>query len=140
MGLPIVTVNYVAVLVAAIASMVIGMLWYGPVFGKQWMKLVEFTPQSKKRMGLGSASKSMTLGFIAALVTAYVLAHFVAYVGAATAGAGVQLALWLWLGIAAPLQLGAYLWEGKSFKLFVLNAAHTLVSLGVMAAILAVWA
>jgi hypothetical protein len=139
MGLTTIAVNYVAVLVAAIAAMVVGMLWYGPVFGKTWMKLA-LSPKDKKNMGMGSAKKSMTLGFIGALVTAYVLAHFVGYVGAMTAGAGVQLAFWLWLGIAAPLQSGIVLWEGKPFKLFVLNTAHELVTLAVMAAILAVWA
>lgn len=33
-------VNYLAVLVSAIASMVLGMIWYNPsVFGNTWMKL-----------------------------------------------------------------------------------------------------
>ena len=37
-----VAVNYLAVLAAAIASMVIGFLWYGPLFGKQYMALMKF--------------------------------------------------------------------------------------------------
>jgi hypothetical protein len=44
-----------------------------------------------------------------------------------------------WLGFMMPLNIGAYLWENKPFKLFALNTAHYLVSLIVMAAILAVW-
>ncbi len=30
-------INLLAVVVCAIASMVLGMLWYGPLFGKKWM-------------------------------------------------------------------------------------------------------
>ena len=35
---PPVEINYLAVLVAAIASMALGFLWYGPLFGNQWKK------------------------------------------------------------------------------------------------------
>ena len=32
--------NYLAILVAGISNMVIGFLWYGPIFGKMWMGLI----------------------------------------------------------------------------------------------------
>lgn len=134
-----VMINYLAVLVASIASMAIGMIWYGPLFGKQWMKIMGFTPKSVKKMKV-SPSRAMTLGFIATLVTAYVLSHFVDYLAATTFATSAQLAFWLWLGLVAPMQLGSYLWEGKPIKLFVINSLHYLVSLIVMTWILAVWA
>jgi len=132
------TINYLAVLVAAIASFVIGMIWYGPLFGKAWMKLMNFTPKSIKSMKM-SPTRSMLFGFIAALVTAYVLSHFVDYLEVTTFAGAAQLAFWFWLGLVAPVQLGSYLWEGKPIKLFVLNTLHNLVSLIVMTAIVAVW-
>ncbi len=133
-----VSINYWAVLVATIASMVIGSLWYGPVFGKAWMKLMKFSPKDIKKMRL-SPAQAMSMGFVATLVMSFVLAHFVDYVGATTIGTAAQLAFWLWLGFSAPLLLGSFLWENKPFKLWVLNAAHRLVEMIVMAAILAVW-
>jgi hypothetical protein len=81
----------------------------------------------------------MSLGFVATLVMAFVLAHFVDYVEATTIGAAAQLAFWVWLGFSAPLLLGSFLWEGRPLRLWVLNAAYRLVELIVMAAILAVW-
>ena len=133
-----IAVNYWGVLGAAIASMIIGMLWYGPLFGKPWMKLMGITPQSMKKMKL-TPGKAMTLGFIVTLVVAYVLDHFVKYVQATSFGAAAQLGFWLWLGFLAPILLASFLWENKPFKLFVLNAAYRLVEVIVMAAILARW-
>ncbi len=133
-----VMINYLAVLAAAVASMVLGMLWYGPLFGKLWMKLSGITPQSMKKMKL-TPKAAMTMGFIGTLVTAYVLSHFVDLLSVTTWSGAAQFAFWAWLGLVAPVQLGAYLWEGKPFKLFVLNTAYNLVVLIVMTGILAVW-
>jgi hypothetical protein len=97
-----------------------------------------FSAQSMKRMKL-SPKQAMGIGFIAALVMAYVLAHFVKYAAATTIADSSMLAFWLWLGFLMPLTLGSFIWEGKPFKLFVLNAAHWLIGLIIMAAILALW-
>ena len=129
-------INYIAILVAALASMVIGMLWYGPLFQKQWMKLAGITPQGMKKMKL-SPMAAMSMGFVASLVTAYVLSVFVGGVMAWTAAA--NFVFWIWLGFVAPVQLGVFLWEGRSFKLFILNTSYSLVTLVVMAGILAAW-
>lgn len=131
-------INYVAVLVAAIASMVVGMLWYGPLFGKPWMKLMGFTPKSVKSMKL-TPGKAMTMGFIGTLITSYVLSNFVVILGLTTLSAAAKFAFWIWLGLVAPLQFGAFLWEGKPLKLFYLNAAYNLVVLIIMSGILAIW-
>jgi len=37
-------VNYLAVFIATIASFVFGWLWYGPLFGKAWMRMMGYTP------------------------------------------------------------------------------------------------
>ncbi len=132
-------VNYLAVLGAAVASFVLGSLWYGFLFGKYWMKLMSFTPQSMKKMKLTPA-KAMTLGFLVTLLTAFVLAQLLGLLNASTLGASLQLAGWLWLGISGPLLLGSFLWEGKSLKLWAFNASYRLLELLLMASILALWA
>jgi hypothetical protein len=132
-------INYWAVLGAAVASFVIGMLWYGPLFRKPWMKLAGITPASMKKMKVTPA-RAMSIGLVATLLTAYVLSNFVHVLGIMTWAAAAQFAFWVWIGLVAPVQLGSYLWEGKPFKLFVLNTAHNLVSLIIMSGIVAVWA
>lgn len=141
MGIPSVEVNLLAVFVAAVVNMIIGALWYSPLlFGKLWMRLSGINTKKINAMKKeGKVSKSYFWAFVATLVTSYVLAHFVRYVTATTFADGAQLALWTWLGFMAPLLLNDVLWGGKSFKLFLLNAAHHLVALVVAAGILAVW-
>ena len=80
------------------------------------------------------------INFIGTLVTAYVLAHFALYLNLETWGDAFQFSFWLWLGFfASATLLGSVLWEGKSWKLYILNAAYWLVNLAVMATILALW-
>lgn len=136
--LQLVNVNFVAVLAAAIASMVIGFLWYGPLFGKQWISLMGWGKMTKAQMDKmkKSAGKGYAVMFITALVMAYVLAHIVSYAGATTALEGAQAGFWVWLGFVATIALGSVLWEGKPIKLYYLNAAYHLVNLAVMGAIL----
>lgn len=132
-------VNFVAVLVAGVASFVIGGLWYsGMLFGPMWVKLLGWDEKRAAEAKKGG-SQSMAIGFLATLVTAYVLAYFVNMFGATDAQGGVRAAFWLWLGFVATTQLGGFLWEKKPFKLFVLNTAYSFLSLAVMGIILSLW-
>ena len=134
-----VSINYLAVLVAAIASMVIGFIWYGPLFGKMWMRMMGFDKKKMdeaKKKGMG---KTYALAFLTSLIMSYVLAHFVSYLQAMTIADGAILGFWLWIGFFATTQLGMVMWEGKPVKLYILNTLHYLVTLIVMASILAVW-
>ena len=136
-----VSVNYWAVLVAAIANMVLGFVWYGPVFGKIWMQTCGFDKLSKKELSAmkEKGKKSMWIAAAGALVIGYVMSHFVDYVGATTVVAGMQLGFWLWLGFIAPITIGMVLWEGKPWKLYFIIAGYWLVSMLVMGSILALW-
>lgn len=137
-----VVINYWAVFLAAIAYMAVGMLWYGPVFGKQWQAFVGLTPESMKSMPL-APWQAMLGGFVTALVMAYVLAHVIK-MSVATFGdlglmTGLMTGFWSWLGFVLTTQAGSFLWEGKKFGLLVLNGAASLVSLLIMGALLALW-
>ena len=138
--LPTVTVNYWAVLVAAIASMVIGAIWYSPaVFGKIWMKGSGMTTQQlakAKKKGMG---KSYLIAFLGSLLFACVLAHFIVYVGAVTVADALELVIWMWAGFAVPLLLGSTLWEGKSWGAYLVGIVYQLVSFSVTAVILTLW-
>jgi hypothetical protein len=135
-------VNYWAVLVSALSCMVIGYAWYGPLFGRTWMKEMGIKPQDLKEAQKGMAT-SYGLMFLGALVTAYVLAHVTEFASVYTQTTGVAAGLisgaWNWLGFMAPVLMGAQLWGGKSWRLFVLDGGYRLVTMLIMGVILAVW-
>lgn len=134
-----VTVNYLAVLVAALAGMVIGSLWYSPLlFGNTWIKLMGWKESEMKEKSKGAAGAMVGM-FIGTLVTAYVFAHFTEYLALTTVQEGIQIAFWIWLGFVVPVCMSAVLFEGKAWKLFFINVFYYLVSFAAMGAILSVW-
>ena len=124
--------------IAAVANFIIGALWYGPLFGKTWMRLSGITMESMKGMSM-TPVKAMTLGFIGTLLLSLVLAHMAAAFEAAGAAGALELAFWIWLGFFLPVVAGGYLWEGKPLKLFLFNATHQFIALSVTALILVLW-
>jgi len=131
--------NYLAMVVAAVSSMVIGALWYSPVlFGGQWLRWSGID-RHKARELEKHATRGYILMFVSSCVMAFVIAEFIRVTVAVTFVEGVVTALWIWLGFITPLTFGPFIWEGKSLKLCVLNAAYWLVTLPVMAGILAMW-
>ena len=135
-----IAVNYLAVVAAAVASMAIGAAWYSPLlFGKEWMRLSGMSPEFIEGVKAKGTWKMYGVGFIGALVMAFVLAHLVFLMEATTLNDALDLGFWLWLGFIAPVQLGVVLWEGKSWKLYLINTSYYLVSLPAMASILALW-
>ena len=136
-----VDINYWAVLISAVISMIIGWLWYSPfIFGNLWMKLSGITEKSHDKMKKdGKIGKLFLWSFIFTLISMYVLAYFVKYVSAVSFVDGMQLGFLAWLGFMVPLVLNDSLWGGKSLKLFLINAGHHLIAIIITAGILAVW-
>lgn len=134
----LVAVNWIAVLIAAVVAMAIGAFWYSKsAFGTSWAKELGWSESEMAKRAKEAGGKSYALGFVAALVTAYIMAQFVSLAGATTIGSGVLVGFWVWLGFYATTQLGGILWEGKSQKYFTINVGYWLVNLLVMGGILA---
>ena len=139
-----VPVNYMAIFAAAILSMVLGYLWYGPLFGKEWMKLMGVSKEKmEKGMKDGDMMKLYGLQFVGSLLMAFVLAHALefasTYLEVEGISAGFQTGFWNWAGFIAPITLGTVLWEGKPWKLWFMNNSYYLVTLLSMGVLLALW-
>src|SRR3546814_12325851 len=65
-------VNWLGVVLAALAGFVVGGIWYGPVMGKKWMGAVGLTEEDVKSVNMG-----MVYGgaFAFSLLSSWVLAH-----------------------------------------------------------------
>jgi hypothetical protein len=134
-----VDVNYWAILLAAISSMIVGSLWYMPAtFGNLWMKLAKVKPDKKTTPMQDAVMYG--LAFVFSLVTAYVLAHVTFLSHYFFSNSFLQDAIttgfWLWLGFTA-VRFGIHdLFESRPKKLTILNAMHELVTIMVMALII----
>jgi len=132
-------VNYLAVLVAALATFFLGGLWYSPLlFAKAWVKAHGYSPERVQQMQKG-AGKAYAGSVLAYLVMAFVLAILVAYCGAASWQQGAWIGFLCWLGFAATIGLTANLFSEKSFAVYWIDAGYQLVYLVLMGAILGAW-
>ena len=123
-----IAINYWAILGGAVFLMVMGFVWYGPLFGKVWMKIVGAEHMSKEEMA--QMQKQMmpyyAMQFVLALITSYVL-----YTFAHMSGMGIVLGFWLWLGFAMPMAAGS-MWDtkkGLQLTKFLVLAGYQLVTL-----------
>ncbi len=135
-----VEINYWAVLMAALSSMIVGSLWYMPAtFGKAWMRL---SGVKIDRKGMTARTALWMYGsvFAASLVTAYVLAHvsFLAnhFFQDSFLQDALETAFWLWLGFTVARLYVHDTFEMRRKKLTLLNAAHELMTVLVMALII----
>lgn len=133
--MPTADINLLAVLVAGLLSMVIGFVWYGPLFAKEWMAEVGLTSKDvAKGPGMG-----YLLTLAGAMIEAFVLAHFVDYAMASTAMDGLITGLWAWVGFVAYAIGVNYIFAKRSFKLWIIDSGYFLLLLMAQGALLAVW-
>lgn len=109
-------INYLAVLVAAVAQFIIGAIWYMPIFGKMWGKIHGFdayTPETQAEM----QKKMMPLlavQFVVTLITTFVFALLLNGFPANWNYFG--LAFFFWLGFAFPTIVSGVVFGGTDPK------------------------
>ena len=134
--------NWVAVLVAEISTMVVGFLWYSPLlFAKPWTREMGYDLNDKAKMdemrkGAGPAYAG---SLAAGLLSAFTLALILHGLHADNTHFGLMVGFHVWLGFVATVQLTGALFMKQSMKLFAINTGYQLVCYLVMGAILAVW-
>jgi hypothetical protein len=128
------SINWLAVLVAALSGFAIGGLWYGPLFQKPWMRLSGMTHAKGAQV-----SPVFTFGL------AYVL-NVIAAIGLCLIiGPSHNWLLGLHAGLAAGFFFAAtaigviYLFEQKPLQLFLINAVYQIVNFAAMGAVLGAW-
>ena len=135
-------INIWAVLVCAIISMVLGFVWYGPLFGKKWMEITganEKTIEQRKEMQK-RAGPLYGIQFILSLFQAYVLAHYI--IGWKDAS-GLENSLWIWAAFIMPMVAQGAMWNADSKKIssgrFLIQGGYQLILFIIFGLILGVW-
>ncbi|HCT29395.1 MAG TPA: hypothetical protein DIW31_01360 [Bacteroidales bacterium] len=125
-----ISVNYWAIIVGAVLSMIFGAIWYGPIFGKKWMEIVGVDPNDKEALAKlqKSAGPLYVVQFVLTLFQVLVLAHLIAdtkLVG------GLERSLWIWSAFIIPTLAGAVMWTNESSRLkwarFLIQGGYQLI-------------
>jgi hypothetical protein len=126
-------VSWLGVIVAAVASFAIGSVWYSPLmFTKVWQREAHVSENVQNR----SMAMIFAVAFVLQLLGALVFAMFLGPRPGLVDGTVCGLATGLFL-VAGALGVN-YLFEGRSFKLWLINGGYNVVTFTAFGAILGV--
>lgn len=116
--------NWLAIIIAAAANMIIGFLWYGNfAFGRSWVQL------SGRAMGEGQQPGPLyALTIVGAVVQAIAMSWFAAQTGANSGSAGSLLGLFVGLGFIAPAMFADVLFAGRPARLYAITAGYQVLA------------
>lgn len=135
-------INWLAVIVCVIVSMISGSLWYSPkTFFPIWWKVV-----GKENQAPGMQNMGMTwaLTILSSFVQAVAMALMVNALGGLmtgeiNAGTGALIGFMLWLGFIAPTYLVNKLFAGHGLLIWAIEAGNHLLNFLLFGAILGAW-
>jgi hypothetical protein len=128
-------INWLAVLVAAVAGYLLGAIWYTPaVFGNRWMAALEKKPEE-----LGSPVLALTVSALTTALTGVCLAFLLRGLGIQTLGAGVVCGIVIGGGIVFASMLSDYLFQSRSMTLLWIQGGYRLLYVVLICAIIAGW-
>jgi len=158
-------INWLAVIFATVASVLVSYLWYGPIFGKRWAAAMGLKPaetgspntvantqepvhtntpsthtntQKPGSSGPLNANNTKIAMIGLALLQCFLISSLIDYYKG-DLGSVILWAIVIWLGIVAPLLKSQWLFEKRRLDMTLLCAGHQLVSLLVVSFILGVW-
>ena len=141
-------VNFLAVLIAGIVPMVVGAIWYGPLFGKRWLGYMETTEEEIRKDF--NPLKTYGASFVLALLTAFILAQLIAGMGGpedvsslpgsgGDSMVGLPLALMALIAFVLPVAYQSVAFEGRKAGLFWLSLGYNGVALIGQVMVIALW-
>jgi hypothetical protein len=138
------SINWLAVVVCVIVSMVSGSLWYNPkTFFPVWWKGIGKTENDTPGMAGPAMGMVWALTILSSFVQAVFMALMVNAMGSITGGvtliSGVTTGLIIWLGFIAPTYLVNKLFAGQSLKIWAIEVGNHLVNFLLFGAILGAW-
>lgn len=135
------TINFVAVLVAAIVAFVLGFLFHGPLFGKVWMKLADVHPTGNEKFS--DMIPQMLWNILANIITAYVLAVIYSFVSTSSYGNGagvrtaIMTAVWVWFGFIVASSSMEVIWMKRKVTLWLFECICSLIVMIAMGIVIA---
>jgi len=130
-------INWLSVLVAAIAYFFIGAIWYSFLFKSAWIKasgVIVNDPNAKKGfVGI------MFFSFILMIVASIGLALFISKIEPVTWMTGLKVGLTAGICFCATAICNSYLYEKRPLALHLINSFYNIVGCAVAGVIISVW-
>ena len=130
-------INYLAVVLGAVAFFAVGAVWYSALFGKAWQAEVGMGSAEIAAARAKGASHMVTimgLSFVLELVVSWMMGHQIARTNPAP-----HVIMMFAVGFGAFLMTPAiginYLYQNRSLKLFLIDAGHFIVGTAAMGAV-----
>ena len=125
-------VNWLAMVLATVASMALGAAWYG-VLSAQWLAASGRTKED--------IDPKDFMPYVWSVIVQLVMAYFLAVLtpplaGAMTIGHGLQIAFLMWLGFVATSMILNHRYQGKPWSLTVIDSGYILAALLVQGLVL----
>lgn len=133
------SINWLAVIVAAVAFFGLGAVWYGPIFGKAWQKGVGLSDEEIKNANMGKLFGS---AFVFALIISFGMAMFFYGFGEnpdMNATYGATMGLMTGIFFLFPSISMNYLFARKSSALMLIDSGYHIVAYTIVGIILGVW-
>jgi hypothetical protein len=127
------SINWLAVIVCVVVSMISGSLWYNPrTFFPAWWKVVG---AGREQPGMENMGMTWGLTILSSFVQAVAMAFMVNVMGTP----GILTGFMLWLGFIAPTYLVNKLFAGHGLKIWAIEIGNHLVNFLLFGAILDAW-
>lgn len=136
------SVNWLAVIVCVVVSMITGSLWYNPrTFFPTWWKGIGKTGEPGMQ---GNMGMTWTLTILSSFVQAIAMSFMVDAMGSlmtggVSAATGAMTGFMLWFGFIMPTYLVNKLFAGHGFTVWAIEVGNHLVNFVLFGAILGAW-
>jgi len=123
--------EFLNVLVAAVAAWLFGALWYG-MLGKQWMDATGKKPEDIDP----SNKKPFIISFVCMVIVAGMMRHIFALSGLNSVGLGIMGGIGLGLFIVLPWIVTNYVFSGHKGKLIMIDGGYAVIGSTIMGIVL----
>ncbi len=130
-------INYWAVLVAALAYMILGAIWYSPaLFGGAWMRGIGKT---KEQVAAGFSPVKFLWALIGSFIAAYGIARIMSWAGGNSPADGLMVGLLAAICFVLTAMTVNDIMENRPRSLTVINVLYHIIGFALMGLIIGVW-
>jgi len=123
-------INYIAVVIAALAGFGTGMVWY-TTLGRLWMAAL-----GKRKEDMSPNPTPFVIAIVALLVMAWMLAGLMGHVGDVTVRGGVITGFFVWLGFVITTMGVNHAYQGAKPILTAIDGGYWLAVLVIQGAVI----